>query len=66
VWLSGAVVLPSYILAQPSLLRQGHLTAQFTACTLSRFLNLFWMWKIYKIAAGGAYKKQHVDEDKVN
>jgi len=65
VWFGGVVVLPSYILAQPSAIRQGHLITQFTACTLSRFLNLYWLWKIYKIAAGGSYKKGHVDEDKV-
>ncbi|KAJ1470411.1 hypothetical protein T484DRAFT_1847828 [Baffinella frigidus] len=34
VWVSGCKMLPGYIMAQPSRLRQVHLTMQFVACTL--------------------------------
>ena len=65
VWVSGVRMLPAYIRAQPSVLRQVHLSAQLLACTLSRGLNFFWFWKIIKIALGGRHRKEHVNEDAI-
>mmetsp|Transcript_51501 Transcript_51501/g.122636 ORF Transcript_51501/g.122636 Transcript_51501/m.122636 type:complete len:250 (-) Transcript_51501:39-788(-) len=64
VWVSGCKMLPGYIMAQPSRLRQVHLTMQFVACTLSRGLNLFWFSKIVKIVMRGG-TKVYIDENKM-
>eukprot|EP00281_Chroomonas_sp_CCMP1168_P002809 CAMPEP_0206268558 /NCGR_PEP_ID=MMETSP0047_2-20121206/31778_1 /ASSEMBLY_ACC=CAM_ASM_000192 /TAXON_ID=195065 /ORGANISM="Chroomonas mesostigmatica_cf, Strain CCMP1168" /LENGTH=227 /DNA_ID=CAMNT_0053696899 /DNA_START=33 /DNA_END=716 /DNA_ORIENTATION=- len=65
VWANGVYALPAYIARQPTLFKQVHLYLQLLACTLSRGLNLWWLWKIVKIVMRGGGKK-YIDENKLD
>lgn len=68
VWAHGCFALPGYIAGLSGAVKQYHVWGQLFACTGSRLLNAFWMWKIIKIMVrgGGKIKTQFVDESKLD
>mmetsp|Transcript_23986 Transcript_23986/g.60704 ORF Transcript_23986/g.60704 Transcript_23986/m.60704 type:complete len:263 (-) Transcript_23986:13-801(-) len=68
VWVNGMFALQGYLDAQPSEFKRYHIMAQMGACSFSRVLNFWWMWKIVKIVvrSGGKIKTTYVNEDKID
>jgi len=68
VWVNGMMAMPAYMAAQPTDIKRYHIIAQMGACTFSRVLNFWWMWKIVKIVvrSGGKIKTAYVNEDKLD